>query len=142
LKLDGIAASGDGNADEPLGQIDISVVIDAYFRNNVARLAWAHKLVANLYSSHLRISLAAARGIAPNEVWSRTARALLFQNNGKPVHPLVEKITTVVRGHSRAQQNVARIRKSCRCPWFCIKALSQGFICLFRLVTLSRHLRE
>jgi len=40
-------------------------VVDANFRNNIARLAFAHKLVTDLYSSHFERLLFAA-GDCPN----------------------------------------------------------------------------
>jgi hypothetical protein len=54
-------------------------VIDADFRNNVARLAWAHKLVTDLYSSHLRVSCTPPGGLPKLSLEQNSTRVIVSE---------------------------------------------------------------
>ncbi len=52
LELDRVAAGGDSHGDEALGEIDVAVVVDADFRDDIAGLAGAKLLASYFYGAH------------------------------------------------------------------------------------------
>jgi hypothetical protein len=62
LEFDGIASGGNGNPYESLGNIEIAVVVDAYFGNDEAGLAIPDQAIANLIAGSDAEKILSARG--------------------------------------------------------------------------------
>ncbi len=67
LELDSVAACGDGDADEPFGKVDVAVMVDADFCDDVAGLTIAHQFVSDLQCAHRNSPIFVAFGnVGPN----------------------------------------------------------------------------